>query len=71
MKKRCKLWMADWRDADGVRHRKGFKTQRSAGAFARRMKEAADTAKKAPASRVRKSSPRRGSNRSNRRTIAT
>lgn len=49
MKKRGKLWMADWYDAERVRHRKGFKTERSASAYARRMREAAAALKKARA----------------------
>ena len=45
MQKRFKLWMADWRDANGKRHRKGFKTRQDAEAWTIRRK--AEEAKKA------------------------
>ena len=66
MQKRYGLYMADWYDQDRVRHRKGFKTKRSAAAYQRRMREAVAASKKAPASRAPKNSPRHGANRKNR-----
>lgn len=49
MKKKGKLWYADWRDAAGVRHRKGFKTAAQAREYATRMQRR-ESAKKAQAS---------------------
>lgn len=68
MQKIHRLWFADWRDADGVRHRKGFKTRRSAAAFQRRMREATHGEKKSQASRafVASSRPTAKANRSQR-----
>ena len=62
MRKRCSKWMADWYDEFGVRKRKAFKTQRSAAAFQRRMREQVHASKKAQASRASANSSRLGEN---------
>lgn len=54
MKKRLKLWMADWRDAKGKRHRKGFASKQKALRFQERM--TAET--KAKKDRASATSPR-------------
>ena len=49
MKKKSNLWMADWRDEQGRRHRKGFPTKQQAQRH--QARQARDTAaKKAPPS---------------------
>jgi len=59
MKKTYNLWMADWRDERGRRHRKGFKTKQAALRHAQKMRAAA-AAKKVRPSAVSKTSRRRG-----------
>jgi septum formation protein len=49
MQKCGNLWMADWRDENGVRKRKGFNMERSALAFQRRMRAEVKELKKAHA----------------------
>ncbi len=44
MKKKGNLWLADWRDQHGQRHRKGFPTQ--AGALAHQTKMQKEAARK-------------------------
>lgn len=41
MKRKGKLWMADWRDAQGKRHRKGFTNRMQAIRFKNQMQEEA------------------------------
>jgi len=38
MQKKCGKFLADWRDASGVRHRKAFDTMKEATAYAQQMR---------------------------------
>ena len=41
MKQRFNLWLADWRDEKGRRHRKGFPTKKQAQCHQDKMKRSA------------------------------
>jgi hypothetical protein len=60
MQRKYQLWMADWRDENGVRHRKGFNTKRKAERFKTKMDNAANQTKKAPRSAQSGRSSKRG-----------
>jgi len=52
-------WFADWRDENGIRRRKAFRTKATAASFQRRM-QAQTTTKKAQASAPRAQSSKHG-----------
>lgn len=64
MQKRCGKFMADWRDAKGIRHRKAFPTAAEAIAHVQRMNET----KNNPSLRVRSRTPPRTSRKPSRKT---
>ena len=47
MKQRCNLWLADWRDSAGRRHRKGFASKREATTHQTKMQHQGQAEKKA------------------------
>lgn len=52
MKRKGKLWLADWRDSQGTRKRKGFPTKHQAQAHSRKMSH--ESAAKKPSARQRR-----------------
>lgn len=72
MQKRGNLWMADWRDERGVRHRKGFNSRRRAEKHQDIMTKNIGEIKKARASAKSAPLPRRGpGHKATRRTRGT
>jgi hypothetical protein len=72
MQKRGNLWMADWRDERGIRHRKGFNSRRRAEKHQDSMTKDIGEIKKAHASAKSAPLPRRGpGRRATRRTRGT
>jgi len=56
MLKRYDLWMADWRDAKGNRHRKGFPTKAAASRHQTKMQREAAAKKARPRRAARRPS---------------
>jgi len=67
MLKKGKLWLADWRDIHGTRHRKGFASKKEAERYQATMQGEAGALKKAHASGGSARSARHGRNRRARR----
>ena len=51
MQKKCGKFLADWRDASGIRHRKAFATEQEALDFVAQIRAQSDVSKNASAQR--------------------